>query len=112
MSNLKLKLKKIDPVKYALITACVLALVSFVMILLMFLLSSLMGLGASGTSAFGMIAGTGIIAVIVGPIIYFIVGFIFGLIGTYVLNFVLSKTGGLDLDFESTGLGIESIGNE
>lgn len=117
MSNLKLKLKKVDPVKYGVIIGATMALLTFVMLLLVFLFTSLLGLGLAGLgggSSYGMLGalGGGFVGVIIGPILYFIFGFIFGWIGTVLLNFILSKTGGLDIEFENTGLDIQRIGEE
>ncbi len=115
MSNLKLKLKRIDPVKYGIITGATMALLTFIMLTIAFLFTSLIGLGlgsaGAGYGALGILGG-GIVGVILGPIIYFIVGFIFGWLGTIILNFILSKTGGLDIEFEKTGLDIQRIGEE
>lgn len=113
MSNLKLKLKKIDPVKYAIITGITLALLSFIMMAIMLLFTSLIGFG-SGADAYGLGAmlGGGIFMIILAPIFYFVFGFIFGWIGTSILNFILKKTGGLDIEFEKAGINISEIGTE
>lgn len=115
MSNLKLKLKKVDPVKYGIIIGATMALLMFIMMLIVFLFTSLIGLGlgaaGSGYGALGVLGG-GIVGVIFGPVLYFIFGFIFGWLGTIILNFILSKTGGLDIEFEKTGLDIQRIGEE
>ncbi|CAL2078565.1 hypothetical protein [Tenacibaculum sp. 190524A05c] len=103
MSNLKLKLKKIDPVKYALITGTALAGVTFVIFAFFTLIGSLFGAAMGEFGPFAAIAGSGIVMLIVGPILYFIFGFIFGLIGAFLLNFILSKTDGLIIDFEKIG---------
>ncbi|SEB42142.1 hypothetical protein SAMN04489761_0610 [Tenacibaculum sp. MAR_2009_124] len=116
MNKLKLKLTKIDPVKYALITASLMALIAFVMIGVITLFGSIFGaLGAGASSELGplaMIMGGGIFALILFPIIYFVFGFIIGIIGTMIFNFVLKKAGGLDLEFEKTGVEISTIGQE
>ncbi|MGG8494803.1 hypothetical protein ACQY1Q_00160 [Tenacibaculum sp. TC6] len=112
MSNLKLKLKKIDPVKYALIVGLMMALMSFIMIGFVTLLGSVFGAASNEFGAFASIMGGGILALIFVPVLYFILGFIMGLIGTMVLNFILNKTGGLDLDFEKNGVDISRIGEE
>ncbi|MCI2228501.1 hypothetical protein MC378_04930 [Polaribacter sp. MSW13] len=111
MSNLKLKLKKVDAVKYGIITGATMALLSFIMLSIAFLFTSLIGLG-SDAGALGAIFGGGIIMIILAPILYFIIGFIVGWIGAIIVNFILKKTDGLNLEFENTGLDINQIGNE
>ncbi len=49
---------------------------------------------------------------VLGPILYFKFGFIFGWIGCLILNFILKKFGGLGLEFEKSGFEITSIGKE
>ncbi|WP_435414974.1 hypothetical protein [Polaribacter aestuariivivens] len=113
MSNLKLKLKKIDATKYGIITGSVMALLSLIMLSIAFLFTSLIGLGAgSGASELGLLFGGGIFMVILGPILYFVIGFLFGWIGCLLLNFILKKTGGLDIEFEKAGFEISAIGKE
>ena len=102
MSNITLKLKKIDPVKWATITAAVYAIISLVIIVPMFLFMSVLG-ASTGLEEAGLgILGGGLMIIFL-PIIYGVLGFIFGLIGAYIFNFVLSKTDGLDMDFEKMG---------
>jgi len=118
MSTLKLKLKKIDPVKYGLITGATMALVILVIICIAFLFVSLFGLGLSDAiPGLGAAAiGGGLFSAILGIIfiipIYFVIGFIVGWLSTVILNFMLKKTGGLEIDFEKSDSNINQIGIE
>lgn len=103
MSSLKLKLKKIDPVKAGIIYGSSLALLGLVIAGFALLFGSLIGAASGELGVFGAIAGGGIFAVILIPIMYFIIGFIGGIIGTMLLNFVLTKTDGLIIDFDKIG---------
>ena len=73
----KLTILSIDPVKYALIIAIIMALMTFVMMILMFLFMSAAGSLGGGAELFPMMS-FGFVGVIVAPIIYFVFGFIFG----------------------------------
>ena len=113
MSNLKLNLKKVDPVKYGVITGLLMALLTFVIFLIMFLFTSLIGVSmADDAFGAGAILGGGVVMIVVGPIIYFIFGFVFGLIGAFLLNVILKRTNGLTMEFEKIGLDIQEIGKE
>ena len=116
MNNLKLKLKKVDAVKYGIITGATMALLVFIMLAIVFLFTSLLGLGsalgAESGMGLGAIFGGGIFMLFLAPIMYFIFGFIFGWIGAMLLNFILKKTDGLNLEFEKNDLDINRIGNE
>lgn len=111
---LKLKLKRVDPVKYATIAALTTALIMLVVFVPFMLLFSLAGLGAASESmgAAGAILGGGVFMIILVPIIYGVLVFILTLITSSLLNFILKKTGGLDIDFEKVGLEINSIGQD
>lgn len=105
-----LKLKRIDPVKWGVIVGLVYALLSLIIIVPMFLIMSVAG-ATSGFDEAGLgMLGGGVI-MLFAPILYGVLGFIFGLIGALILNFVLKKTKGLDMDFEKAGLDISQIGN-
>ncbi|WP_296378026.1 hypothetical protein [Winogradskyella sp.] len=108
---LKLKLKRIDPVKYALIASILTVLIMLIVFVPMMLLFSAIGLGAasseygSGAGVFGALLGGGVFIILV-PIFYGVLVFIITLISSSLLNFILKKTGGLDIDFEKAGLDI------
>ncbi|CAM1343549.1 hypothetical protein [Tenacibaculum amylolyticum] len=103
MSNLKLKLRKIDPVKAGIVYGSLLALLGLVVAGFAFLFGSLIGAASGELGIFGAIAGGGIFAIILIPVMYFIIGFIAGIIGTMLLNFILKKTDGLIIDFDKIG---------
>lgn len=110
---LKLKLKRVDPVKYATIAAILTGLIMLIVFVPFTLLFSLVGAGS--TSSFGegaAIFGGSIVLIILMPIIYAVIVFIITLISTSLLNWILKKTGGLDIDFEKTGLEISHIGQD
>ena len=110
---LKLKLKRVDPVKYATIAALLTALIMLIVFVPFFLLFSIAGAGAaSGFGEGAAIFGGSIFIIILMPIIYGVMVFILTLISTALLNFILKKTGGLDIDFEKTGLEISQIGQD
>lgn len=110
MSNtMRLKLKRVDPVKYALISALLTVLLMLVIFVpFMLILSSI---GASQDLGVGSaILGGGVVMMIFVPLFYGVIVFIVTLIMTALLNFILKKTGGLDIDFEKAGLDISKIG--
>lgn len=58
---------------------------------------SLMGMG-SGVEGAGILAGAGVMAVVLFPLLYAVVGFIGGLIAALFFNIALRITGGLEMD--------------
>ena len=111
MSTLKLKLKRVDPVKYAtiasLLTVCLMLIIFIPMTLMVSAIGATNDVGA-GAALFG----GGIIMIIFGPILYGVIVFVTTLIMTMLLNFILKKTGGLDVDFEQAGLEVSQIGKD
>ena len=100
MTNLKLKLKKIDPVKAGVIYGALLALGGLFIAFFFFIFGGIFGAASGELGAFGMFAGGGILMLIFLPIFYFVIGFIAGILGTFLLNFILAKTDGLIIDFD------------
>lgn len=100
----ELNLKSVDVVKLALVVGVLYLIVSFIVLLLIFLVVG----GAFAPFAFAPFGGEGLLAfsglgfllVIVGPIFYFILTFVIMLIVGLLLNLSLSITGGLPLRFK------------
>lgn len=65
---------------------------------LFFTLISIFTSSASGNSAEGIIFGFG--SVIVLPILYGVMGFLAGVLGAIIYNFIAKKVGGLKLDLQ------------
>lgn len=109
--TLKLKLKRIDPVKYATVATLVYLLILLIVYVPIILLASLVG-GFSDIGAGAAMLGGGILGVIFMIIFLGIFVFIITLIACSLLNFILKKTGGIDIDFEKAGLNISQIGED
>ncbi len=111
MSTLRLKLKRIDPVKYAVITALLMVLISLIVFVPVMLIASVFGVAglASDITGASALFGEGAVMLLFAPILCGIFGFIIGVISTMLLNFILKKTGGLDIDFEKSGLDVSQI---
>lgn len=112
MSNIKMKLKKIDPVKSGVIVGAAMALLSFIMLAIMALFGGMIGGMTGGSDAMLSIIGGGLVALIFMPVFYFIIGFLSAWIGAMLLNFILKKTGGLKIEFEHSEESISLIGKE
>lgn len=110
-NTLRLKLKRIDPVKYAMVATLVYLLILLIVYVPIILLISLTG-GLSDVGAGVAMLGGGIIGIIFMIVIAGIFVFIITLIACSLLNFILKKTGGIDIDFEKAGLGISEIGED
>ncbi|WP_299115918.1 hypothetical protein [uncultured Winogradskyella sp.] len=85
-----------------------------IFVLPFFLIFSAIGIGAGSESigAGAALIGGGIIGMIFGIIVYGVIIFVVTLIATSLLNFVLKKTGGLDIDFEKVGFDFEAQSNQ
>lgn len=98
-------IKRIDPVSVAKIAAVIYAVIGF-LIGGIFSLLAVFGLALTGSqNPYGsgtmspLIGGAiGIGAVIVSPILYGIMGFIFALIGAWIYNMVAASVGGIQIE--------------
>ena len=91
------KIEKIGVSSAAKIYGLTLGILGFVIgIFYALFLTAFTGLFGDEISSFGA-GGLGIVMVIVFPIMYGIMGFIFGALGAVVYNFVASKIGGLEI---------------
>ena len=93
------RLRRINPVQFALVSATLYAFVALIIALLWLPFGALLaGMPNNSARLFG--AGFGVLAVIVWPIAYFILMFIFGLITAALYNLVAGWTGGIEITLE------------
>jgi len=109
-NRMSLRLMRIDPLKYAIVATLAYLSILLIIYLPIILLGSLVG-GASDLAAGAAMLGGGIIGIIFFIILAGAFVFIFTLIIAAILNFILKKVNGIDIDFEKVGLGISEIGN-
>jgi len=108
MKDITLTLKRIDPVKWGIIIGAVYAILSLIIVIPVFLFMSMVG-AASGFEGSGVamgLLGSGVFMLFV-PVIYGVLGFLIGLLGAVVFNFVLKQTKGLEMTYETA----EEIGS-
>lgn len=107
MARIKLNLKRIDPVKAGVIYGAINLLITLIVFLPIILLSSIAGISNGIAPLFGSTVFLFLLPVISG-----IGGFIIGLIATALLNFILSKTNGLDVEFDGADVEVAQIGED
>lgn len=93
----KIVIKKFDIMSVAKVYGLIGVIIGFIIGLFIALFAGIAGafaaLGA-GAGAFG-IAGLGVLAIIIAPIVYGIMLFIMGAIGAFIYNIVADKIGGI-----------------
>ena len=96
----KIEIKKLDVLSVAKIYAIIGAIIGFIAGLFIALVGGFVGLagGMAGLPGAGMAAGFGILAIIIAPIIYGIMGFVSGAIGAFIYNIVATKVGGISFE--------------
>ena len=100
------RVRHVNPIQFALVSATLYAILIFIGALLWLPFAGMWGAmmgsmgGGAGARWFG--AGFGIAMVLVLPIFYFIITFIFGLIGAALYNLVAGWTGGVEVTLEQT----------
>jgi hypothetical protein len=107
------RLRRINPVQFALVTAILYAIFTFIVALLILPFSAIMSSTAAGqTPAMRMFgAGMGVMMVILLPLVYFVISFIFGLIGAALYNLVAGWTGGVEIMLESPVAAAAAVGD-
>ena len=91
-----MRINKVNPVGLANLTAISTAIITFIILLLLFLLGGLLGAGAAGGAM--ELLGGGVILVLVAPLIYGVLTWIFTIFYALVLNLALKWSGGLQVD--------------
>lgn len=93
------RLRRVNPVQFALVTATLYAIIGLIFALLWLPFGAMMAaMPGSNMRMFG--AGLGIAVIIVWPIVYFIISFIFGVITAALYNLVAGWTGGIEVTLE------------
>jgi hypothetical protein len=95
-----MRINKVNPVGLANLTAISTAIITFIILLLFFLLGGLLGgvLGAGAAGGAMELLGGGVILVLVAPLIYGVLTWIFTIFYALVLNLALKWSGGLQVD--------------
>lgn len=97
----KVVIKKFDVMSVAKVYGLIGVIIGFILGLIIALFagiaSAFAGMFGAGTGAFG-IAGFGILAIIIAPIMYGIMLFIGGAIGAFIYNIVADKIGGISFE--------------
>ena len=104
---MNLKLKRIAPLQAGKMLAALYGLLSLVVIPFMLLFIGVSSLvarsqGGAGAPALPLIFGMGLGFMIFMPILYALMGFLFGVIGAFVYNLLAKWIGGFELEFEAT----------
>ena len=103
---MNLKLKRIAPLQAGKMLAALYGLLSLVLVPFMLAFMALGSLAArsqvgANVPALPMMLGMGVGFVIALPLMYALMGFVFGVIGAWVYNLLAKWIGGFELDFET-----------
>jgi membrane-associated HD superfamily phosphohydrolase len=99
MKTQKLVLKRLDVLSVAKVYATILAIIGFILGIVTAIISITIG-ATLGWAVLGI--GFGVLAIIILPILFGIMGFVFGAIGAFLYNVAAGRIGGIKLEFEST----------
>ncbi|OGI12125.1 hypothetical protein A3K64_02205 [Candidatus Micrarchaeota archaeon RBG_16_36_9] len=96
----KIVIKKFDILSVAKLHGLIGAIIGFVLGLFIAIFAGIAGAFASALGSAGGfgIAGFGILAIIVAPIMYGLIGFIGGAVGAFLYNIVADKIGGVSFE--------------
>ena len=95
------RLRHVNVMQFALVCAILYAIIGFIFALLWLPFAGLMAaLPGANSRAFG--AGLGVVVLVMWPIAYFIISFIFGLITAALYNLVAGWTGGFEITLEQS----------
>ena len=90
-------LKRIEPISFAKIAGILYACIGIIAGLFMWMFSGLMsGIGGPDAAMFTSMFGIG--SIIIFPILYGIIGFLFGFVAAALYNVVADRIGGIEVD--------------
>jgi len=94
----KLVFKKIGIVSLAKIYTVLMAIMGLIIGVFYVIIGAAASATGQGTPG---LAGLGILAIIITPIVYGIMGFLMGIIGGWLFNLITGWIGGIEMEFES-----------
>ncbi len=103
----KMQIKRVGVFSYAKISAVVMAGIMLIVAVPLGLIMMVVGAAAltQNGAAGGVGIGMGLAYMILLPIIYGVIGFIFGALGALIYNVAAGFVGGIELELENTELG-------
>jgi hypothetical protein len=102
------RVRHINPIQFALITAIIYAIIGLIFAILWLPFASMMAATMPHANG-GMIgASMGIAGIVIFPLLYFAIMFIFGLLTAWIYNLVAGFTGGFEVTLEQTVAGVPS----
>ena len=101
---MNLKLKRVAPLQAGKMLAAFYGLLSLVLVPFMFVAMTVAGMAArnhGGAPPFPFMLGLGMGFILLLPILYALMGFVFGVISAWIYNLLAKWIGGLEFEFES-----------
>ena len=102
MNDITLTLKRIDPIKVAVISAVVYTIIALVIMVPILIIAHIFYGSVAPFQSLGIIE-----IVIIVPVFYGVMGFIFALFGMVLFNWMLRFTKGLAIDVEAFDIQIQ-----
>ena len=103
---MNLKLKRVAPLQAGKMLAAFYGLLSLLIIPFMLIFMSVAGMAARSRGgevfAFPLMLGLGMGFMVVLPIVYAAIGFVFGVISAWIYNVLAGWIGGLEMEFDQT----------
>jgi hypothetical protein len=100
------RLRHVNPIQFALVSAIIYAVIGLIFALLWLPFASMMAATMPMGSGRMFGAGMGIAVLVIFPLLYFVMMFIFGLIAAWIYNLVAGFTGGFEVTLEQTAAGV------
>ena len=102
---MNLKLKRIAPLQAGKMLAAFYGLISLIIVPFIMVFMAVGGIAAAsqhggGAATMPMMMGMGLGFMLLLPIMYAVMGFVFGIIGAFVYNLMARWMGGFELEFE------------
>lgn len=95
------RLKNVAPVQFAAVSGVLYAILGLVFAVIWLPFAAIVAATGQSAAAHGFGFGLGVLSLVVFPIAYGIMGFVFGLITAFFYNIVAGFTGGIEVTLEA-----------